>query len=242
MNKLIIPLFITLLGLQSLLALKASYIEELDVLEGSEAHKLLVRTKDLKMSNSKSKTLKLKLDLSEIDNLTMDDKYSLELYYYDSYGDKVLVNNINQISVKKRKAFFPAKIANLHGSNYIFLDLRDNEDNLVSSYRAFIEQDDDSQEMNSAVTLSIADCDETKGFGECQLEYILKNLSFRTYKSQSGETLVSKDDSGKYSVYIPVKQKAHRAKKLRRRSKRVARSRDTSPYQEQDLSWFPKSR
>jgi hypothetical protein len=200
-------------SLKGIAAATSSYMKSVDLLEGDKDFHMRVRRKDLSINpKTSAKNLRITIESENLKALKPNEEYALEIYYFDDNANKVLVNHISPIKFKKVdtiKTNLMARLQNIKNSQYVYFDLKDSSKNLVASFAEYFNATNQLlanklELTDTTPSLGMANCDP-RNFGECQLEYIVKNLKFSFYPSTTGETIVSKKTDGSFYVYVPIK-------------------------------------
>ena len=114
------------------------------------------------------------------------------------------------LSQKKAKNFvFDIDLVSLTQTSNIEIDVYDVRNALNTIFKTDITIENPSKFAFS--TLSNSSCQGD--FGECQLEYIVKNIQFATGPNQGIETKVEKNPDGSYLVSLPL-SKSNRATRI----------------------------
>lgn len=107
----------------------------------------------------------------------------------------------------------------------IELDIFDTNNNHAATYAVQVNAHNQSQQIKHKQELSLADCDNSQ-FGQCQVDYLLSNLSFELKPIKSMSTRIVKADDGHYKVIIPMQKSYTRKPRFRNRIKKHAISKD----------------
>jgi hypothetical protein len=137
----------------------------------------------------------------------------VDIYQYDRDGKKVFVSTIRPTVYNKKYAEnleFRADVGRFE-TDYkdLFLDIYDFNDQVFNTYRFEVRADNLSEQPGPAetTTLAPADCGSDKDFDQCQLEYILRNVTFQAVPKNKIATEVNKMGDGKYLVSIPISKR-----------------------------------
>ncbi len=101
----------------------------------------------------------------------------------------------------------------------IELDVFDTNNNHAASYATEVTAYNKDKQIKQKKKLNLADCDNSE-FGQCQLDYLLSNISFELKPIKSMSTRIVKADDGHYKVIIPMQKSYTRSRSRRFRNKR----------------------
>jgi hypothetical protein len=129
----------------------------------------------------------------------------IEVYKYDDSGNEVLLSVINQ-SFKKKKHLKPTvtqiPLPSLVETSNIIVKVFDSNSALAGRFETSIEIQNNS-DTASNITESQSDCDEAD-FGQCQMDYIVKNLNIVGINSKDPATVVTRERTGKFIARVPL--------------------------------------
>jgi len=93
---------------------------------------------------------------------------------------------------------FAATLDGLNSTQDVIFRIYDVDNNLVAAFRQNIQITNGASGIDA---LSDSAC--TGSFGECHIEYLLKNLKFSVYPARNPASTVSKQIDGSYVAYLP---------------------------------------
>ena len=130
---------------------------------------------------------------------------SLKLEAYTLEGDKKKILSIMHPTLtspqQAKKLEVKFIFDNLNTNADIYVDFYDPNNKLVGTYKTNFTYT--SSLINNITSLENASC-TNESFGECQLEYLFKNIKFEATPSRFLATNVQKQPDGTYTVSIPV--------------------------------------
>lgn len=170
---------------------------------------LTVNSNDLEFDLlSEDASLRLRMNaLPLATKKTYPQNYKIDAYRLVS-GQKQIINTVSPLLLSDRQAAnsrFTIQIGEIEAQEDIYLDVYDASGILVNVYSLGLTAINVPDQVNPS-ELTAADCAEDV-FDDCQLKYILQNVSFLARPSKTSETSVYKELDGKYTVAIPLMKK-----------------------------------
>lgn len=186
----------------------SDYLSVEKTYEASENDKvvLMINGLDLKLDpESQDKELnqiRFSLDARPLMTKTYPQTIKVKAYTKASNDKENIVSIINSTFFKRKQAKkynFSLDIPASFSSNDILIDIYDADGILKASFKQYIEKNS----TQSSTELQAADCSDEE-FGDCHLQYILNSITYQAVPSKKRNAVISKENSGKYTVSLPL--------------------------------------
>jgi hypothetical protein len=157
---------------------------------------------DLKSEDGESNQIRFLLDASPLMTKAYPQTIKVKAYTKDANDKEEIISIINSTFFKRkqaRKYKFVLDIPASFSSNDIMIDVYDADGMLKASFKQYIEKNS----TQSSQDLVSADCPEEE-FGDCHLQYILNSITYQAVPRKKRNTVITKENSGKYTVSLPL--------------------------------------
>jgi hypothetical protein len=113
----------------------------------------------------------------------------------------VTIINSSFYNIRQARNFsFSIELPSNFPSQDLYFDIFDSEGKLSASFKEFIKT---PNEVVYERALQEANCDPNS-FGDCQIKYLLNSLNFVAIANRNRETVITQEDSGKYTIGLPL--------------------------------------
>jgi hypothetical protein len=119
-------------------------------------------------------------------------------------NEENIVSIINSNFYNARQAInytFSIELQNDFASQDLYFDIYDSEGKLSANFKEFIKTP--NQVVYEKESLQEANCDPNS-FGDCQIKYLLDSLNFVAIANRNRDTVISRENSGKYTIGLPL--------------------------------------
>jgi hypothetical protein len=165
---------------------------------------LMINGLDLKLDDetTESSSLRFLLDASPLMTKVYPQTIKVKAYTKDSDDKEDIISIINSTFFKSKQArnySFSLDIPASFSSNDVYFDVYDADGILKASFKQYLEK----TATQNTQDLAAADCADEE-FGDCHLQYILNSITYQAKPSRKRNAVITKEDSGKYTISLPL--------------------------------------
>ena len=133
----------------------------------------------------------------------------IEIYRIDESNHENLISVVNQSyksSKKLKSTIIKVPLPSLSDSSNILIKFYNSEGLEVGVFSTNIQIINNTVENNPEIVPDDVDCDEN--FGECQMDFIMRNLNLVAISTKEPATIITKERTGEYTARIPLASQA----------------------------------
>ena len=199
---------------QPISAAKNIVFDELSIVSGNNLNiKLSIDHNDTLVDLSANPQLHLKIDATDLQIANSSNSFKTDLFLVKADGSREFISSQNTTTSKdltnKRLILSLNSKPMKNGTNNMQIDVFDTAGNNVNTYALTLEafnkpdkQIDPSDLDSPALVPNKAECSD-QDFGDCQLDFFFRKVSFEASHQQKATTQIIKDN-GKYKIIIPL--------------------------------------